>query len=243
MFALQMYSAPRVRSYDDALRVLEQAKGLVKVPRSTSRGDNCYPIPGKVRSHAVSVRMTGTGVAFRYHSTDVVTWHPDGSYTYDPWTSRSTCTFFNQFTPFGAYLTRDGAVLIIGDTAYPVARGGCIHIKGDKPTGGLGRFGKTVVNRAAAKRVLAETRYAEYRAWYAIMKPLLGKQYQPYFLPQEKLHDEANWPMMASCMYGIGHPDSVRKAIYGEHYMEVYEEVYFDTVPAAAHARYRVGEA
>jgi hypothetical protein len=184
--------------------------------------------------------MTGTGVAFRYHRTDVVTWHPDGSYTYDPFTSRSTCTFFNQFTPFSTYATREGKVLIIGDTAYPVAGGGRVHIKDDKPTGGLGRFRKSVVNRESAKRVLAETRYAEYRAWYAVMKPLLGNQRQPFFMPQEALHDEANWPMMASCMFGAGHPDRVRKALYGEDYREVYEDVYFDTVPAEAHARYSV---
>jgi hypothetical protein len=238
-----MHSAPRVASYDDALRVLEQAKGLVKVPRSTTRGDNCYPIPGKVKNRSLSVRMTGTGVAFRYYSTDVVTWHPDGSYTYDPFTSRSTCTFFNQFTPFSTYATRDGAVLVIGDTAYPVAGGKRVHVKDGKPSGGLGRFCKTVVNRPAAKRVLAGTRYAEYRAWYAVMKPLLGEQRQPFFMPEDTLHDEANWPMMASCLFGAGHPDKVRTRIYGEHYREVYEQVSFDTVPAAEHARYSVEEA
>jgi len=174
--------------------------------------------------------MTPKGVAFRYHRTDVITWHRDETYTLDTWTSRSTCTFFNQFCPIGTYLTRDGRVLIIEDTAYAVC--GKVHVKNGKPSGGLGQFRRERINREGAKHVLAETRYAEYREWYKIMKPLLGDQRQPFFRAEEALEDESNWPMMASCWANDGHPDRVRNAIYNRNGSDCYTTEYADTLPA-----------
>ena len=229
MFALQMYQAPRVTSFGEAISVYTRAQR--HRPRTVaSNGDLCYPIPGKENNRDLSVRMTAKGVAFRYHSTDVITWHRDGSYTYAPWNSRSTCSFFNQFCPIGTYLTRCGAVLIIDDTGY--APCGPVRVKDGKPSGGLTWFHRERVDRKAAKRVLAETRYAEYREWYKIMKPLLGDQQQRYFDAAEALEDESNWPMMASCHLGDGHPDRVRKAIYAYNHHECYKTETAESLPA-----------
>ena len=229
MFALQMHQAPRVTSYDEALSVLTRAQ------RRRGRtlhdiGENGYPIPGKESNRDLSVRMTPKGVAFRYHRTDVITWHPGGAYTYELWNSRSTCSFFNQFCPMGTYLTRDGEVLIIGDTAYAVT--GPVTVQDGKPSGRLGQFRRERINREGAKRVLAETRYAEYREWHKIMKPLLGNQRQPFFRAEEALEDESNWPMMASCWTNDGHPDRVRNAIYNRNGSDCYTAEYSDTLPA-----------
>ena len=240
MFALSMYNAPRVTSFDGAISVLTDAQR--HKPRTVDRnGDNCYPIPGKQGNRSLSVRMTPKGVAFRYHNTDVITWHPGGSYTYDPWSSRSTCTFFNQFCPLDTYLTRDGAVLVIGDTAYAVR--GPVTVRDGEPSGDLGVFTRDVVNREAAKQVLARTRYAEYREWYKVMKPLLGDQRQPYFDAVDGLEDESNWPMMASCRCGDGHPDRVRKAIYARYDTECYKTETAESIPAgqAQRSAWRVG--
>lgn len=239
-FGLQMYQAPRVTSYTDALKVLQRA--MERRPRTVAvNGDNCYPIPGKENNRDVSVRKTPKGIAFRYWHTDVITWHPGGSYTYDNWTSRSTCTFFNQFCPVGTYLTRDGAVLVIEGKAYPVVS--LITVRdGEVVGGGLGQFAREKVNRKRAKAVLAQTRYAEYRDWYKVMKPLLGETRQPLFDPVDALEDESSWPMMAACRMNDGHPDTVRKAIYAHNHAEAYDTVTAETIPTeeAHNSKWRV---
>lgn len=228
MFAINMYSAHSARSYKEAQELLEKASK--RKARTTWRGETCYPIPGKETSRQMSVREVKNGIAFQYHRTDVITWHPDNSYTIDTYSSRSTCAFFDTFAPWDTYLMRDGRVLIIDDLGYALDGSPC-HVKDGIPKTGIGVFTKQVVNREGAKRVLAETRYAEYREWYKIMAPMLVPTKQPYFVPHEALEDEANWPMMASCSWGEGHPDKVRLSIYDANHRECYREETYDVLP------------
>lgn len=228
MFGLSMHTAPRVTSYDEARRVFNTAKSGKS--RGVIAGYDAYAVPGKENNPTISMRMKGDGdVAFRYHYTDVITWHPDGSYTYDDYESTSTCTFFNAFCPIGTHLTRTGTVLIVGDTGYPVAMG--CTVRDGKPVDNPGRFKRACVNRKAAKRVLEPTRYAEYRDWYKIMKPLLGNSTIWADSVLRGLEDETHWPAIAGDRFGDGHPDKVRQAIYNEHYREVYENKYFESLP------------
>lgn len=239
MFGINMYGVKPVESYEEAATMLDRASK--RKGRGEISGNTCYAIPGKEGSRVMSIRWTGDGVAFRYHHTDVITWHPDNSYTLDSYSSRSTCGFFNRFCPAGTRLTREGEVLIIGDTGYALAFG-AVHVKDGKLNGSLGRFERERVNRKNAKAVLAKTRYAEYRDWYKTMKPLLGDVRQPYFDAVECLADDSTWPMMASCMVNDGHPDRVRLDIYRANADECFETVVYDNLPAdkAERSAYKV---
>lgn len=226
-FAINMHPAPRIFTYDGAARLFTKAEAGSPIKK------DAYRLPGKPRAQHMSVRMATNGdVAFRYHYTDVITWHPDGSYTLCPFSSRSTCSFFDHFAPSGHYLTRDGGVLILGDTGYALS-GGAVHVKDNVPTGGLRDFNRTRVDRKAAKRVLAETRYGEYRDWHAIMKPLLGANRQPWFDTLTALEDETNWPMMAACWSNRGHPNAVRAQVYAMRSRDVYYDETYPKLPAA----------
>lgn len=240
MFAISMRGALSASSYEEAKSLLERASK--RKARTGPRGENCYPIPGKETSAQMSVRATESGVAFRYYNTDVITWHPDNSYTLIAWESRSTCAFFEAFSPWGTYLTRNGEVLLVDGLGYALKGTPC-HVKGGVPRNGITWFTKQVVDKEGAKRTLAKTRYAEYRKWYKIMAPMLIPTRQPYFLACEAVEDEANWPMMASCICGDGHPDKVRLSIYDAHSHDCYKTETYDVLPAdkARSSSYRVG--
>lgn len=239
MFGLSMRTAPRVCSWNDAARTLNDATA------GKQRSDGSWPIPGKEGSKAVSVRLTKDGIAFRYHYTDVITWHPDGSYTHDPYHTTSTCTFFNSFCPARTYLTRTGEVLIIDKKGYPICGGRPVHVKDGVPQSGTGLFSKTVVNRKEAKKLLAETPYAEYREWYKTMRPLLtesGCLHTPHDDFCTQFEDREWWPALASAMGGLGKPDNVREMIYHENPGRAFEEKKFGVLSAnaAQDSRYRV---
>ena len=237
MFGLNMHTVCRVTSWQDAAATLQRATGLKQ------RSDGSYPLPGKERSKDVSVRMVSDGIAFRYHHTDVITWHPDGSYTYDPWTSRSTCTFFNQLNP--DYLTRDGDVLIIGDKGYAIYGGTPVHVRDCKPVSGLGVFQRQVIDRKRAKEVLAGTRYAEYREWYKVMMPMLtprsGRSVNPIDA-LDYLKDETKWAELATDRWADYNPDKLRGVIYGIYEADCYKTETYDVLPAnkAQRSEYRV---
>ncbi len=210
-FGLQMHTVDHVRSWQDAARLLEASSQYKK------RDCGSYPLAGKEKNSSIDVRLTHDGIKFRYWHTDVITWHPDNSYTFEPYMSRSTCTFFNRLSPH--HLTRDGEVLDINGVSYPVCGGGNVTVKDGVPTGGLGLFSKEYVNREGAKKVLAGTRYAEYRAWHKVMSPLLtvGSSARRWWSDADvyaALRNKEQWTELATATYGQGQPDRVREAIY-----------------------------
>jgi len=238
MFALNMCGADRVTSWHDAANTLYRAS-------QNRERDNGFPIPGKERSKDISVRLVNDGIAFRYHSTDVITWHPDGSYTYDPWTSRSTCTFFNQFCPIGHDLTRDAVVLIIRGKGYAICGGDKVHVKDEVPQSGLGVFQRQAVDTKRAKEVLAGTRYAEYREWYKVMMPMLMPRSGEYLSPNDAvlyLRDETKWPALATERWDDFTPDKMRGVIYFLNSESCYKTDTHDVLPAnkARRSEYRV---
>jgi hypothetical protein len=63
--------------------------------RMTSRCD---------RDHmGVRIEPSSGDVIFRYHRTDVVTWHKNDTFTINPYQSMSTSAFIGAFTPTGVY--------------------------------------------------------------------------------------------------------------------------------------------
>jgi hypothetical protein len=104
-FRLSLYIVPHVRSYDEARAF--HAKAAKKPWRNTSRTPvNSYntayyadhALPGK-RSRTCGVRMENENIIFRLHTTDVITWRPDGSVRVNVYHSQSTCGFINHFIP------------------------------------------------------------------------------------------------------------------------------------------------
>jgi len=239
MFGLKMHTVCRVTSWQDAADTLNRATRLKQ------RSDGSYPLPGKERNKDISVRMVNDGIAFRYHHTDVVTWRPDGSYTYEPWSSRSTCTFFNQLCPIGHDLTRAAEVLIIGDKGYAIYGGSPVHVRDCKPVSGLGVFQRQVIDRKRAKEVLAGTRYAEYREWYKVMMPMLMPRSGEYLSPNDAvlyLRDETKWPALATERWDDFTPDKMRGVIYFLNSESCYKTETYDVLPAnkAQRSEYRV---
>lgn len=107
-FAISAYNLPSCRDYESAVRVFENAPDWgrhagrhVDERRMTTRAD---------RDH-MGVRLSTAGdVIFRYHSTDVVTWHKDNKFSIKPFASVSTSIFIKAFTPMGVYAhMTDGA--------------------------------------------------------------------------------------------------------------------------------------
>jgi hypothetical protein len=190
-------------------------------------------IKGKENSPQLGVRIVHNAVKFRYHRTDVVTWHPSNSYTVSTYMSRSTCEFASWFIPKDHHLTFSGTVLVTGDIMHPVV--GSITVKSGyvshEHVGTV--FQKKRIDRKAAKRVLAQTRYAEYRAWHKAMSPLVrGHMPTAYFRDDVRLEmiaDESKWHDLM--MSYESHPDKIRELIYLQNYQEVYYYENCETLP------------
>jgi len=228
MFGVRMHNCAvwSINSYNEAVAFHDSCPEKGGVRR----------IKGKEGSRTMSIRMESGSVRFRYHNTDVVTWHPDGSYEIDPYQSRSTCEFANRFLPQGHFLTKECTVLFCGDEYHPVIGG--IKVKADGTVQHMFSgtcFRTKRIDRKAAKRVLARTRYAEYRDWYKAMWPMV-RDNRPTTLYLNRrasiglLEDETCWyDMMTS--RGLSSPDDIRKAIYEENSQEVYYYEKRETLP------------
>jgi hypothetical protein len=200
-----------IQSYDEALAFYESCP----TSRGTSPGDE-RKIRGKERS-AMGVRVKQDKVMFRYHRTDVVVWHKDSAVRINTWSSSSTCTFANAFLPGRMWLTRSGSVLQKGDQMYPVVR--WIEVAADGEVTHAypnTHFYRDYYAREDTGPLVKATRYSEYRAWYAIMRPLLtdGIRTQPLRSEdvRELLADEAGWHTLLTNKYGT--PDNVRRTLY-----------------------------
>jgi hypothetical protein len=212
-FGLSMYECgvSSIDTHAEALRFYESCK----VKRGRAPTDP-RPIRGKERS-PMDVRVEQDNVIFRYHRTDVVTWRPDNSYVLSCWTSQSTATFASAFIPFRHHSTKESTVLQVGDKMYPVVN--TITVRADNTVETQAVFAREVVNRANAKRALATTRYADYRAWHKLMWPMVcetATSRWAYTMDTSSaaLADEANWHDIMMGIYG--NPDTVRERLYHE---------------------------
>ena len=229
MFGLSMHgcASQSINSHAEAIAFFEACP----TTRGMRDGEH-RAIKGKEGSRTMGVRLQGGSVYFRYHRTDVVVWHSDGSYAVDlTYDSPSTCEFANRFVPHYHYATKSGDHYVVGDTIYParcelrVAPDGAV-------TGMRHRFTKLVVDRARAKRALAGTNYAAYLAWHKVMWPMVGGGAKPKWWRDEAiehcLKDEGLWHKLM--MSRTGNPAVIREHFYRTNY--VYQPVFADTLPA-----------
>ena len=238
-FGLSMRSVQRVQCYDDAVAMYNKATAW-------KNGGDDLPFPNK-RAREYGIRMEGTDVVFRYHRTDVVTWHADGSYTiktggYD---TGSTCTFANNFMPRNHSLGRQTKVLRIGETLYPIS-GTRLTVSPDGvPSGGLGKFTKKKIKLKEAKKLRESFGYPEYRKWHKAMFPMIKdtmvsswhREYLTYTEIVERLADPDKWHSLMVSQFG--HPDDVRTKLYDKngHAFDIYEHVYLDKLQGFTEGR------
>ena len=241
-FGLSMRSVPYVTTYADAVAMYGGATAWRGEDPAGER-----PLPDK-RSRDYGVRIDGTDVVFRYHNTDVVRWHANGSYTLNTggYHTNSTGTFATNFMPRQHYLQKEATHLRIKDRLYPIA-GHKVTVSTDEvPSGeGLGRFAKRTVNRKRATALLATLGYPAYRAWYETMLPMVRDTMPPtwrrdYYSAdaiKESLGDPEMWHGLM--MSTAGSPAQVREAMYSkyEYHGSVYDYEYRDFLGGSIYGR------
>ena len=91
-FAYSGSDVPDINNYDQAVYRYNQARTWrdKRTERKLGNSDKSY--------HGITLRENGD-VALRYHDTDVVTWHPDNSFSVCTYPSRSTDAFIVRCTP------------------------------------------------------------------------------------------------------------------------------------------------
>ena len=93
MFAYEGYQVPDISNYAQALAAYEKARRWRGDPdgeRKMGSSDN--------RHHGIRKTENGT-IALRLHRTDLVQWHPDGSFSLDPYASISSDNFLRKPLP------------------------------------------------------------------------------------------------------------------------------------------------
>jgi len=219
-FGLSMRGVSYVMTYDAAVAMYNKA-----TPWRGEDPEGERPLPQK-RARDYGVRMDGTDVVFRYHRTDVIRWHMDGSYTMDTggYRTRSTGEFATKFMPRTHYVEKEATHLRINGEIWPIA-GHKVTVSADgTPSGeGLGVFVKRTVNRKKAKVLLDRLGYPAYRQWYETMSPMVrdtldrpsqrknvvGGEVEAWLKDPEKWHE-----LMVS---NGGTPAQVREMMYEIH--------------------------
>jgi len=190
-------------------------------------------IKGKANSKQMGVSIDSKGdVLFRYHRTDVVIWHRNNSYTINSYSSRSTDAFASAFMPSNASLSKQGSQIILGcryrdedAVIHPVCYTATVRGKVVKTDA---VFTKDTINRKKAKKLLATTRYAEYREWYGAMWPMVRDDLPPTYrreyltieLP-ELISNSDEWHRVMVSQQGC--PDNIRNSIYGRNWAAVHD--------------------
>ena len=101
-FAYSGSDVPDINNYDQAVYRYNQARTWrdKRTERKLGKSDKSY--------HGITLRENGD-VALRYHDTDVVTWHPDNSFSVCKYPSQSTDAFIVRCTPsdFSTYFNNE----------------------------------------------------------------------------------------------------------------------------------------
>ena len=247
-FRVCLHAVPYVRSYDEALafhaKAAEKPWNNSRLPRRAQYYPNYYTdhaLPGK-RQRTCGVRMVGDNVVFRLHSTEVVTWRPDGSVRVNVYHSQSTCAFINNFTPRHVMISlhNNGYVVRDLDTqlATPLRDDFTIFADGTIGETDPAVFALQRINKPAAKRLREEVGYTAFAKWRKIMEPLLvnGHSWQLRYNARweidshgvdECLQDQEMWPKFIIASIANS---AILANIYDRSASEVYRHDHFDTV-------------
>lgn len=96
MFCIDTYGLPAIDDYASALAHWNETKPWRGYPEQDPR-----PLDKSRRAKHKTIHLKDNGdIALRLHATDVVTYHPDGSITLRPFSSRSTDEFARALIPY-----------------------------------------------------------------------------------------------------------------------------------------------
>ena len=255
-FRVSLHAVPYVRSYDEALafhaKAAEKPWRKGKLPSRARYYPNYYTdhaLPGK-RQRTCGVRMMGDNVVFRLHSTEVITWRPDGSVRVSVYHSQSTCVFINNFIPNHLMISMhsNGYVLRNLETldVIPLRDDFTIFADGTIGETDPAAFGVQRINKPAAKRLREEVGYPAFTKWRKIMEPLLvnGHSWQLRYNARweidsrgvdECLQDQEMWPQFIIATM----PNSTILAnIYDRHSWDIYRVDYVDNLKWRVDGRY-----
>lgn len=94
MWGISTRNFPRIRSYKEALTHFDSVTPL------SSLGDNIRPLCAR-RDTSKQIINYGDKIALRYHYTDVVVYHKDGTIVVEPYNSSNTAIFATALLPMG----------------------------------------------------------------------------------------------------------------------------------------------
>lgn len=106
MFAIHGNRLPMVGSYNEALKLWEDAEPFKGAPAHRQLVNN--------REYDKRMEKDHESIKFVYHRTAVVTWHGPNLFSVCPWSSTSTTIFANRFLPAGVHLLRGDTLVIDG---------------------------------------------------------------------------------------------------------------------------------
>lgn len=205
-FAISARNLPAVSSYTQACILWEARRGLRHLASSQGYRERYGDAPlADHRRDYMGVSMEADGdVVFRYHDTNVVTWHADGRCTLDlSYASVSTQTFAHELGPSDIRISLDtkyvvGGQAVIGVhtghttmhgylvptyTCYRVDDVVTLHVGGERTVVDVDDtqpFIRRAVNRQRAKEARSETRYDDFAAW-------LRDDFSPWVMAKEAL--------------------------------------------------------
>ncbi len=215
-------SLPAIDSYEKAAAEWEKTKPI----RGRAYTDK-RPL-GKMRAvDRFAIIKRGDSYALRYHNTDVVTYHADGSITLDYWASKSTDEFANRLLPKGVtswFTCALGAAVILSqqgeDRLYLLGRNqhmvfdhGISGYRLEQPKA-IEVYG---IDRKAARAALKATRYRTFMHWLEMKENLEPDRARPKtpLHPARMLEyldkGPLGWPALGEMM---NVEDKLRNAIY-----------------------------
>lgn len=239
-FALSMHSVRAVRSYTDAVEFYKNCTPWVN-------GGDDRPFKGK-RARHMGVRIENDAVIFRYHRTDVVTWHSDDTCEVDvSYGSRSTDAFADNFMPARHSLSRESTVLRVGGwvdgVVYPVQDSFKIGPDGTVHTDVV--FQRSVHKPAETRAMLKEMGYYDYLAWHKLMCPMVEDTLPAMWNREKMTARDALTCMMSEHGYhrlmtsASGMPKTIREiacSFYGNEF-DIYEVETRETLPSSDQVR------
>ena len=241
-FGLSMPGVSAVRSYDQAVRAFEEGRVF--------RDQGWLPygaraLKGHSKNYCLVRQAVDGSVIFRYHRTDLVTWHPDNTCTATNggYPSQSTATFIERFTPDRVYIWNAATVLALGHWNDPDRRyynmSGGIELRfterGELLNPQVCRpFTAERIDRAKAKARLTEKGYYPFAKWYRTIRPMVEWAHQdgPHQYEYSDdwifnmVREESRWPeMLRSKCLGWGlTQDSFLAALRKRIYNSVYDQ-------------------
>lgn len=217
---LDTHGLPMLLGYSDALVYFNR----IKPWRGSS--DTIRPVHPSRRRH-MEMRLTNdNSVAFRLYNTDVVTWHPDNSFTVKPYPSPTTDKFASALLPgriCARFNSQLGTILQVNDQLYLCRSATRVKRIDDTWTvvDGTEPIVWPVLNKAKARAALRDSRYNDFMLWRKATVAMGAKVDPDWFWDganiYDMLQDQGQWMALHRKMHSSRHEKLVRNMVYQRH--------------------------